>query len=265
MKNWLIVTTENGRRRCPDENVFCVKDEYLHEISKVHAGDQIIAASRSRGWFRIDGQFIVTKAAYSRPFMRYGKETFTKPYTLYRKDTYTYCIGIKPVKILADSVFPERMIKRDLKDKYGDYISYFNKNNNDNNIKEIKDYEFSRFKNAIDLRDSWKKHSWDRFDRALLFPLNFSGFHFQEFYKKPLYTILLKFSKIKVILYSFDNGRLRFHGHADIAVYNTGLKLKGYKKFNLRQPSLEVQQILEKEDEVTINHIGDLFLPVCVV
>ena len=60
------------------------------------------------------------------------------------------------------------MFKRDLKDKYGDYNSYFDKNNKNNNIKEICEDEFSKFKDAIDLRDSWKKHSRDRFDRAIL-------------------------------------------------------------------------------------------------
>jgi hypothetical protein len=116
------------------------------------------------------------------------------------------------------------MFKRDLKDKYGDYNSYFDKNNKNNNIKEICEDEFSKFKDAIDLRDSWKKHSRDRFDWAILFQLQFSGYHFGEFYKKPLYTLLLKLSKINVIRYSFDNGRLRFHGHADIEVNKTGLK-----------------------------------------
>jgi hypothetical protein len=268
-----LVTTKNSRRRSPNENVFCVKDSYETEIAQVQKRDQLVVVARhGSGWFNFDGQYTVTKTHYqNRHIKRHGK------------DTYSHCIEIKPVKKVPPYCDPKRVFELDLKEKYGDYDSYFNPSVTTNHIKEISDEELSTFKDAIDLWDSWQTDFL--LDRIFLIPLKFSTewkvhsklnstgipdeYHFKEFNSLPDHTVLLRFARgnrIKLILYGYENGRLKFYGHAEVesvmaikGVKNERLlKLKEYKDFYSSQPSPKIQKIIERFFPITDSFLKGL-------
>lgn len=257
MANWLLITTPNGRSSAGEhytknlrlkENVFNVKGKYRAEVGTVQVGDQLVVLdrySRASASEKDDvvGLYKVTRELYEN---RYAKR--------HGQDTYCLCIGIGLVK---ESVYPQPHVRGIL-----DYHSYPDENITTNFIKRISDNEYSLFEDAIDLWTFWQKYNRKigtleiGYDGVYLFPLKFdtkwkvdtkldsSGileeYHFKEFNLLRYYLrVFLRLSKIKIILYGFNDGRLKFYGHAEVrsidgvkgAKNEKLLKLTGYKDF----------------------------------
>jgi hypothetical protein len=221
----------------------------------------------------------VTEEHFKNPFIR-----------RHGKDTYSHCVRIKPVKELKYHFVLDLglIFATYLKERYGDYESYFNHIIKNNSIKRISEYEFSIFNGLIDIRKRWQtsceqKPLKNRYEEYLLLPIKFSSkwevdtkakgndvfeYHFKRFDLLPHFTsYFVKWRRIGIILYGYDNGKLRFYGHAylirnkydpifarkvepnkernEARTTERIVEIEGYRKFNSLQPSVEVEKVIQ--------------------
>jgi hypothetical protein len=253
--------------KCLQKGIFCLKDEYKSEISEVKVGDQfIVVIPRNKNNKIIAGLYTVIEEDF--------KNTFIQRYAKY---TYSHCVRIKPDKELTIPfrLDARRIFEADLREKYGDYNLYFNHNIKSNSIKRISEYEFFIFKGWIDLWERWQKSCEQKplentYQRYLLIPIEFDSewdvdtkskgngvfeYHFKRFNSVFFHSAFQRFTRIKVILYSRDNGNLRFYGDAQVASIKEMngtrtemiVRIEGYREFSSLQPSIEILKIIQND------------------